>query len=90
MVQWLCNHRNLSIARWSDICDIDFWSKYCFFKNHDGEPNNYLRCSQTEERLTVLGLIHSHYHAGIDVDTVCELFLQKHPCKMEPADLLFE
>ena len=26
-------HRNLSIARWSDICDIDFWEKWrCFGK----------------------------------------------------------
>ena len=23
IVQWLCNHRNISIARWSDICHID-------------------------------------------------------------------
>ena len=49
----------------------------------DDEPNNNLRCTQTEERLTALGLIHSHYHAGIDVDTVCKLFLQKYPCKIE-------
>ena len=52
--------------------------------------NNYLRCTQTEERLTALGLIHSHYHADIDVDTVCKLFLQKHPRRMEAASLLFE
>ena len=51
--------------------------------DHDDEPNNNLRWTQTEERLTALGLIHSHYHAGIDGDTVCKLFLQKHPCRME-------
>ena len=39
--------------------------------NRDDEPNNNLRCTQTEERLTALGPIHSHYHAGIDVDTAC-------------------
>ena len=58
--------------------------------DRDDEPYNNLRCTQTEERLTALGLIHSHYHADIDVDTVCKLFLQKHPCRMEAASLLFE
>ena len=56
----------------------------------DDEPNNYLRCTQSEERLAALGLIHSHYYAGIDVDTVCKLFSQKHPHRMEAAGLLFE
>jgi len=58
--------------------------------NRDDEPNNNLQCTQTKERLTALGPIHSHYHAGIDVDTVCKLFLQKHPHRMEAASLLFE
>lgn len=25
LVWWLCNYRTLSIARWSNICDIDIW-----------------------------------------------------------------
>ena len=58
--------------------------------DRDDEPNDNLRCTQTEERLTALGPIHSHYHADIDVDTVCKLFLQKHSCRIEPASLLFE
>ena len=52
--------------------------------------NNYLRCSQTEERLTALALIHSNYETHIDVDTVCKIFLQKHPHRMEKANLLFD
>ena len=32
--------------------------------------NNYLRFTQKYERLTALGLIHTHYHAANDVDTV--------------------
>ena len=52
--------------------------------------NNYLRCSQTEERLTALALIHSNYETHIDVDTVCKIFLQKHPRRMEKANLLFD
>ena len=42
---------------------------------------NYLRSSQIEERLTALALIHSNYETQIDIDTVCKLFLQKHPHK---------
>ena len=43
--------------------------------NRDDEPNNNLRCTQTKERFTALELTHSHYHADIDVHTVCKLFL---------------
>lgn len=52
--------------------------------------NNYLRCTQKEERLTALGLVHTHYHAAIDVDTVCKIFIRKHPRRMEAASLLFQ
>ena len=31
IVRWLCNHRNLTIVRWSDICHIDFWGKWRHF-----------------------------------------------------------
>ena len=39
--------------------------------------------------LTALALMRSHYHAHIDVDTVCKLFLQKHSCSMEAASLFW-
>jgi len=51
---------------------------------------DYLRCTQKEERLTALGLVHTHYHAAIDVDTVCKIFIHKHPRRMEAASLLFQ
>ena len=41
------------------------------------------------ERLSALGLIHTHYHVAIDVDTVCKIFIRKHPRRMEAASLLF-
>ena len=58
--------------------------------DRDDEPYNNLRCTQTEERLTALGLIHLHNHADIDVDTVCKLSLQKHPRRVEAASQLVE
>ena len=51
--------------------------------------NNYLRCTQTEERLSALALIHSNYEAEINVDQVCKLFLEKFPRRIERASLLF-
>ena len=50
--------------------------------------NNYLRCTQTEERLSALALIHSNYEAQIDVDQVCKLFLEKFPRRIERGSLL--
>ena len=44
----------------------------------------------TEERLTALALIHSNYEAEINIDIVCKLFMQKHPRRMEKANLLFD
>lgn len=52
--------------------------------------NNYMRCTQTEDRLTGLALVHAHYHTAIDVDSVCKLFLEKQPRRIEAASLLFE
>ncbi len=52
--------------------------------------NNYLRCTQTEERLTALSLIHIHYETDICIDTGCKLFIQKQPRRMEKASLLFQ
>ena len=41
--------------------------------------NSYLRCTQTEQRLSCLALIHLNYETYIDVNEVCKLFLEKHP-----------
>ena len=41
--------------------------------------NNYLRCSQTEQRLSALALIHMNYDTDIDIDNVCQIFCNKHP-----------
>ena len=51
--------------------------------------NNYMRCSQTEQRLTSLALIHSNYGVQIDADTVCRKFIEKHLQRMEHANMLF-
>ena len=46
VVRWLRNHRNLSIARWSNICDIDFWGKWhCFGKRFSDK--SFVRCTLT-------------------------------------------
>ena len=54
--------------------------------------NNYLRCTQTEHRLSVsaLALIHCNYNETIDVNHVCKLFLEKYPRRIECANMLFE
>ncbi len=41
--------------------------------------NSYLRCTQTEERLSSLALIHMNYETNIDVNEVCKSFLEKNP-----------
>ena len=43
--------------------------------------NSYLRCSQTEEQLSVLALalVHCNYDTQVDVDSVCKLYLEKRP-----------
>ena len=38
--------------------------------------HNYLRCTQTEERLSALALIHLNYESEMKIDTVCKLFFQ--------------
>ena len=52
--------------------------------------NNYLRCTQSEERLTSLALIHCNYSKEISVDKTCALFLRKHAQRMQSANLLFD
>ena len=51
--------------------------------------NNYLRCSQTEGRLSALALIHINYETVIDIDKVCQVFCQKHSRRLEGANLIF-
>ena len=51
--------------------------------------NTYLRCTQTQERLSALALIHSNYDAKIDIDTVCKLFIEKYPRRIECSRVLF-
>ena len=41
--------------------------------------HTYLRCNQTEQRLSSLALIHVHYTHRVSVDSVCEIFMRKHP-----------
>ena len=52
--------------------------------------NNYLRCTQTAERLSALALIHISYEIDISIDSVCKLYLEKYPRRMECASLLFQ
>ena len=52
--------------------------------------NNYLRSTQTAERLTALVLIHISYEVDIDTDTVCKLYLEKYPRRIQCASLLFQ
>ena len=51
--------------------------------------NNYLRCSQTEQRLSALALIHTNYDTNIDINNVCQIFCNKHPRRLEKASLIF-
>ena len=51
--------------------------------------NNYMQCSRTEPRSTSLTLIHSNYGFQIDVDIVFKKFMEKHPRRMEHANMLF-
>ena len=37
----------------------------------------------------LLAFIHIKYETEIDIDNVCEMFLQKHPRRMENSSLLF-
>ena len=52
--------------------------------------NTYLRCSQTEERLTSLALIHADSTTDVDAKQVCKLFVEKHPRRLQGASLLFD
>ena len=41
--------------------------------------NNYMRCTQSEERLSALALIHMNYEYDINIDHVSKLFVLKYP-----------
>ena len=51
--------------------------------------HTYLRSTQTEERLSALALINANYEMEINIDSVCKLYLEKHPRRIECASLLF-
>ena len=51
--------------------------------------NNYMRCTQSEERLSALALIHMKYEYDINIDHVCKFFSLKYPLKMEKPSLIF-
>lgn len=50
--------------------------------------HTYLRCTQTEQRLSALALVHVHYSKSISVQRVCKLFKEKHPRRLEVGSLL--
>ena len=52
--------------------------------------NNFLRCTQSEERLSALAIIHCNYDFTINVPEVCKRFLEKHARKMNCPSLLFD
>ena len=52
--------------------------------------NTYLRSTQSEDRLTAAALINVHYSEPISAQEVCQLFLQKHPRRIEASSMLFE
>ena len=52
--------------------------------------NTYLRCTQSEDRLSAAALIHANYVTPVDVNQVCKLFMQKHPRRIEAPSMLFE
>ena len=52
--------------------------------------HTYLRCSQTEDRLSALALVHAHYDIDVSIGQVCQRFMQKHPRRMEISSLLLD
>ena len=52
--------------------------------------HHYTRTTMGEERLTNLALLHIHYDVKIDLDDVTELFIKKHPRRMELDSILKE
>lgn len=48
-----------------------------------------MQCIQTEQRLSSLAMIHINYDVKIDIDSVCQMFIEKYPRRMEHANMLF-
>ena len=51
--------------------------------------NNYMRCTQSEERLSALALIYMHYEYDINIDHVCKLFFLKYHVKWKKQVYFF-
>ena len=43
-----------------------------------------------EQKLSALTLVHCNYETQVDVDSVCKLYLEKRPVRIECDSLLFE
>ena len=52
--------------------------------------HHYTTTTMGEERLTNLALLHIHYDAKIDLEEVVDLFVKKHPRRMELDSILKE
>ena len=52
IIRWLCNHRNLSIAKWSCISNIDFWAKWLFVSRQNCFRKHFqTKCSSVAHSL---------------------------------------
>ena len=51
--------------------------------------NNYMRCTQSEERLSALALIHMYYEYDINIDHVCKIFVLKYHVKWKKQVFFF-
>ena len=53
-------------------------------------PNNYMRCTMGESRLSSLAIMHIKCDMPIDLDEVVNLFEGLHPRMMQLQSLLYE
>ena len=51
--------------------------------------NNYMRCTQSEERLSVLALIHMNYEYDINIDHISKFFFLKYYVKWKTQVYFF-
>ena len=52
--------------------------------------HNWCRASMGQERLTSLALTHVHYDTQVSLDRVVDIFVTKHPRRMQVESLLVE
>ena len=45
--------------------------------------NTFMRASMSEERLSSLALIHTHYNTNIDLEEAVDIFAKLHPRRLE-------